>query len=116
MKRGKRTHSVHAICADAFSILHLRMIPLVFAAALLSSGCGAKGKDVGNQCRGVLLTAPDFASNGRSFTVAELMAHSSAMGMNQRDAETLIYLEGLSTSSTMQAGQTLCVDGKPDRP
>ena len=36
-------------------------------------------------------------------------------GDEQRDAETLIYLEGLSTSSTMQAGQTLCVDGKRNR-
>lgn len=116
MKRGSRTHYGLAKCQDAFSSRHLRVAPFVLAAALLSSGCDTTDKDVSDQCSAVLLTAPKSKNDRAPFTVAELMAHSSAMGMTQRDAETLIYLEGLSISSTLRDGQTLCVDGKPDQP
>lgn len=115
MKRGSGTHHWLAMSLDAFSSRRFRMVSFVFAAALMSSGCDTADKDVSASCSGVLLTAPSSTNDGGSFTVAELMAHSSAMGMTQREAETLIYLEGLSASSTLKNGQTLCVDGKPDQ-
>lgn len=111
-----RAHYGLAMGPDALSFCHLKVAPFVLAAALLNSGCDTMEKDVSDQCSGVLLTAPESKNGRRSFTVAELMAHSSAMGMPQRDAETLIYLEGLSTSSTLEEGQTLCVDGRPNQP
>lgn len=114
MKRDSRAHYGLAMCPDAFSSRHSRVVPFVLAAALMSSGCDTADEDVSAQCSGVLLTAPASTNDGGSFTVAELMAHCSAMGMTQRDAETLIYLEGLATSSTLKAGESLCVDGKPD--
>ena len=43
------------------------------------------------------------------------MAHASAMGMNQQDAETLIYLERIAPQATLQPGERICLDGKPDR-
>lgn len=49
----------------------------------------------------------------RSFTVPELMAHATAMGMTQQEAETLIYLEGISSTTSLEAGSALCIDGKP---
>ena len=113
---GRRAHYGLVMCPDAFSSRHSRMASFVLVAALLSSGCDTAGTDVSDQCNGILLTAPESKNDRGSFTVAELMAHSSAMGMTQRDAETLIYLEGLATSSTLRDGQALCVDGKPDQP
>ncbi len=44
----------------------------------------------------------------------QLMAHASAMGLNQQDAETLIYLEGISPQATLEPGRIICLDGKPD--
>jgi hypothetical protein len=41
------------------------------------------------------------------------MAHAAAMGMTQEEAETLIYLEGLSPSATLNAGESLCLDDRP---
>ena len=66
----------------------------------------------GDACGGTLITVPE---NGTGFTVPQLMAHASAMGMSQQQAETLIYLEGLSSQATLQPGDTICLDGKPDR-
>ena len=59
-----------------------------------------------------MITVPQ---NGSGFTVPQLMAHASAMGMSQQEAETLIYLEGISPQATLQPGETVCLDGKPDR-
>jgi hypothetical protein len=64
-------------------------------------------------CTGILLSAPESDSRSRSFSVAELMAHSAAMGMTQQEAETLLYLEGITASDTLAPGEALCVDGKP---
>ena len=66
----------------------------------------------GAVCGGTLITVPH---NGSGFTVPQLMAHASAMGMSQQEAETLIYLEGISPQATLQPGETVCLDGKPDR-
>ena len=66
----------------------------------------------GAVCGGTLITVPQ---NGSGFTVPQLMAHASAMGMSQQEAETLIYLEGITPQATLQPGETVCLDGKPDR-
>lgn len=41
------------------------------------------------------------------------MAHATAMGMTQQEAETLIYLEGISVSTKIGPGETICIDGRP---
>ena len=75
------------------------------AALLLLAACvGENGK-----CSGFEISS----SSGRSFTVPELMAHATAMGMTQQEAETLIYLEGISSATSLKPGDTLCIDGKP---
>ena len=66
----------------------------------------------GAACGGTSITVPQ---DGGGFTVPQLMAHATAMGMNQQEAETLIYLEGISPQATLQPGETICLDGKPDR-
>lgn len=48
-----------------------------------------------------------------SFTVPQLMAHAAAMGLTQQEAETLIYLEGISSTTEIEPGETLCIDGRP---
>lgn len=62
-------------------------------------------------CTGTLITVPP---NGAGFTVPQLMAHAASMGMSQQEAETLIYLEGIGPQATLQPGETICLDGKPD--
>ncbi len=62
------------------------------------------------ECSGFILTP---AGDKSTFTVPELMAHAQAMGMTQQEAETLIYLEGISSSANVEPGRPLCIDGKP---
>lgn len=81
---------------------------LLPGAMLILAACAA-GDDA--PCGGTLITVPE---NGSGFTVPQLMAHASAMGMSQREAETLIYLEGISPQAKLKPGQTICLDGKPD--
>ena len=93
----------------------MRLSVLLLSTCLVLFGCSSEG--VGDQaaCGGILLSAPE--ENGEtgsgSFTIAELMAHSAAMGMTQQEAETLLYLEGISPSKKLSPGETLCVDGTP---
>ena len=73
------------------------------------TACAVEGEE--EACGGMLITAP--ADGAGSFTVAQLMAHSAAMGMTQQEAETLIYLEGLSPTTRLEPGESRCLDGKP---
>lgn len=61
-------------------------------------------------CSGFAVTGTETKN---AFTVQELMAYSAAMGMTQQEAETLIYLEGISPSTRIEPGETICIDGKP---
>ncbi|MEO1969515.1 MAG: hypothetical protein ABGW87_12485 [Sphingomonadaceae bacterium] len=85
---------------------------LVIALALATTACTAS-KNGKPQCAGTVLTVPKGA-DGKGFTIAQLMAHASAMGMSQKDAETLIYLEGINPQATLKPGETICLDGRPD--
>ena len=76
------------------------------AALLLLAACVGEN----DKCDGFEISSP----SGQSFTVPELMAHATAMGMTQQEAETLIYLEGISSTTSLKPGDTLCIDGKPD--
>ena len=62
-----------------------------------------------SDCEGTVLTVPSGGA-----TIPQLMAHATAMGMTQREAETLIYLEGLNPQVTVEGGSTICLDGRPD--
>ena len=84
---------------------------LLVSLAACTPQAGESGPDP-SACAGTLITVPQ---NGSGFTVPQLMAHASAMGMRQQEAETLIYLEGISPQATLQPGETVCLDGKPDR-
>ncbi len=87
--------------------------PLSILAYLLLAACTA-GEDATEACGGFRLSAPEGENTGSgSFSVAELMAHSAAMGMTQQEAETLLYLEGISPSDKLAPGEAICVDGKP---
>ena len=85
---------------------------LVIGIALATTACTPR-KDGKPQCAGTLLTIPKGA-DGKGFTIAQLMTHASAMGLSQKDAETLIYLEGINPQATLKPGETICLDGKPD--
>jgi hypothetical protein len=80
----------------------------VLATLFLFSGCDAGG----DACSGFTITG---SSAQTSFSVPELMAHATAMGMTQQEAETLIYLEGITPNTRIEPGETICIDGKPDR-
>jgi hypothetical protein len=86
----------------------IQKVIMLAASALTLAGCGG-GSDA---CSGFAITGTSTQS---SFTVPELMAHASAMGMTQAEAETLIYLEGISPNTRLAPGETLCIDGRPDR-
>lgn len=75
------------------------------AALLLVAACTAGDKS----CSGFEISSP----RETSFTVPQLMAHATAMGMTQQEAETLIYLEGITSTTTVEGGGSLCIDGKP---
>ncbi|WP_375290293.1 hypothetical protein [Qipengyuania sp.] len=94
------------------------MTSRVFSFVALAGGCigllgCAQGGGGGSGCAGTVITVP-AGSNGQGATVPQLMAHASAMGLNQQDAETLIYLEGISPQATLEPGRIICLDGKPD--
>ena len=84
----------------------LALLPL----ALVLAGCGQGGED--EACKGPVLTASEGTAGA---SIAQLMAHSTAMGMTQQEAETLIYLEGLNPQATLKPGESICLDGTPDR-
>ena len=84
-----------------------RTAATVLATSLLLAAC-----DQAPQCSGTLITVPEDAGVG--FSIPNLMAHASALGMTQQEAETLIYLEGLAPQATLQPGETICLDGRPD--
>lgn len=88
--------------------MHL-VLPACGALAACSSG--GEGREA--TCAGMLLSAPERGEAGsRSFTVAELMAQSAALGMSQEEAETLLFLEGISPNHRLGPGESVCLDGK----
>ena len=84
-----------------------KLIP-VLATLVLFSGCDAGG----DACSGFIITG---SSTQTSFSVPELMSHATAMGMTQQEAETLIYLEGITPYTRIEPGKTICIDGKADQ-
>lgn len=77
------------------------------------AACSSGGEGQEATCAGMLLSAPERGEAGSgSFTVAELMAHSAAMGMSQEEAETLLFLEGISPNHSLAPGESICLDGK----
>lgn len=82
-----------------------RLILIPFLALLVAS-CA----EAGGACSGFEVTSAD---GDTSFTVSQLMTHAAAMGMTQQEAETLIYLEGITSSADIKAGDSLCIDGIP---
>lgn len=93
----------------------MRLSALLLATCLVLAGCSSDGADSQAACGGIFLSAPEDGEAGSaSFTISELMAHSAAMGMTQQEAETLLYLEGISPNDTLAPGETLCVDGQPE--
>lgn len=79
--------------------------------AALLFGCGSPEVAERDRCDGFLLRA---AGGDRSVTPAVLVAHAAAMGMTQQETETLLYLEGISTTVVLREGQSICIDGRPD--
>ncbi|MBC2778136.1 hypothetical protein [Parasphingopyxis marina] len=83
------------------------------AFGLTLSGCAASdGEPVDEaDCAGIFLTGPEIGDERpQSYTIHELMAYSAAMGMTQEEAETLLYLKGLSPSHRLAPGETLCIE------
>lgn len=76
------------------------------AATILVAACTAEDRS----CSGFEINSPQDTT----FTVPQLMAHAAAMGMTQQEAETLIYLEGITSVTSVEGGSSLCIDGKPD--
>lgn len=66
----------------------------------------------GGACSGFTVTGTAEQS---TFTIPRLMAHAAAMGLSQEEAEALIYLEGISPDTRIAPGETVCIDGTPDR-
>lgn len=86
--------------------------PLLSICAFLAA-CSPAGDGEESACTGIALSAPEGEAGTGSFTISELMAHSAAMGMTQQEAETLLYLEGISPAERLVPGETLCIDGNP---
>lgn len=86
----------------------MRPIAIALACSLSTFLIACAGQE--SSCSGFTITGSETKS---TFTVQELMAHSAAMGMTQQEAETLIYLEGISPSTRIEPGETICIDGKP---
>lgn len=85
----------------------MRKFILVLTIHFLFSACdGAR-----DTCSGFAITG---TSAQTSFSVPELMAQATAMGLTQTEAETLIYLEGITPNTRIEPGETMCIDGKPD--
>lgn len=85
---------------------------LLLPACALTAACTAQSGGEEQACGGVLLSAPEDGAS--SFTVAQLMAQSAGMGMTRQEAETLLYLEGISPGSRLEPGESRCLDGRPD--
>ena len=80
---------------------------------LTAMGCVNNDDDSSEQanCTGILITGPEIGdTDSQSFTINELMAHSAAMGMTQEEADTLLYLKGISPSHRLAPGETLCIE------
>lgn len=91
-----------------------RLSCLVLPVCIMLAACSSDRDNSEPACGGLLLSAPAEGQVGSgSFTVAQLMAHSAAMGMTQQEAETLLYLEGISPNRRLEPGEVICVDGKP---
>ena len=86
----------------------MRPIAITLACYLFTTLTACAAQD--SSCSGFAVTGTETKN---AFTVRELMAYSAAMGMTQLEAETLIYLEGISPSTRIEPGETLCIDGKP---
>ena len=85
-----------------------RGLTLLAAALALLCGCSHDG----DACSGFTVTGTAEQS---TFTIPQLMAHAAAMGLTQEEAEALIYLEGISPATSIAPGETVCIDGTPDR-
>lgn len=86
--------------------MKLHLSKIIPAALLLATGCTATEQE----CSGFEVEPMD---GDGSFTVPELMAHATSMGMSQQEAETLIYLEGITPTAPLDADGPLCIDGRP---
>lgn len=82
------------------------MTILAYCLALVCTAC--TGDTV--SCSGFTVTG---TARQTSYSVTQLMAHATAMGMTQQEAETLIYLEGISVTTRIEPGETICIDGRP---
>ena len=89
------------------------MLKQLFSACSLTLllGCGSSGNPEQESCAGFILQATE---GDRSFSAADLVAYAAAMGMTQQETETLLYLEGVSSTVVLRDGQSICIDGKPD--
>lgn len=86
----------------------MRLIAIALACSLPTILTACAGQE--SSCSGFTITGSETKD---TFTAQELMAHSAAMGMTQEEAETLIYLEGISPATRIEPGETICIDGKP---
>ena len=75
---------------------------------LFLAGCSG-GQGSAATCNGTVLVV-----EGDGATLPQLMAHATAMGMTREEAETLLYLEGITPQAILPAGREVCLDGKPD--
>lgn len=89
------------------------MLKQLFCAccSALLLGCNPSGDTEQEGCAGFVLRA---TGADRSFTPADLVAHAAAMGMTEQETQTLLYLEGVSSTVVLREGQSICIDGKPD--
>ena len=78
--------------------------------ALVVALSACSGSEQG--CSGTLVTVPQSSAQGDA--ISQLMAQAAAMGMTLEEAQTLIYLEGLTPQATLRPGERICLDGKPD--
>ncbi|MDG6078996.1 hypothetical protein E3U23_07300 [Erythrobacter litoralis] len=80
---------------------------MAFAIAILLAGCSVN--EATADCNGTVLTVP---AEGAS--LPQVMAHATAMGMDRQEAETLLYLEGITPQASLEPGRTICLEGQPD--
>ena len=83
------------------------------ACASVLAGCAKSDSGPVDEadCHGLFLKGPEVGDeDSQSFTINELMAHSAALGMTQQEAETLLYLKGISPDHKLAPGETLCIE------